>query len=176
MAGIFDGEGSVILQISKDSDSDRLSCNPFVKVTLHRKETWLLEEFRLKFGGTVRQRTEGRVVDWVLRSRDEIESFLKSIQKYLRLKRRQAGLMLRAIKIIKRTRSGKPRLYQDWIELAKISDEISSLNFSNHRKWSYNEILAYLEKTGLGTPERRRKLASLRKGQTPDAVSPPPPT
>jgi hypothetical protein len=51
MAGIFDGEGSVILQISKDSDSDRLSCNPFVKVTLHRKETWLLEEFRLKFGG-----------------------------------------------------------------------------------------------------------------------------
>jgi hypothetical protein len=125
---------------------------------LHRKETWLLEEFRLKFGGTVRQRTEGRVVDWVLRSRDEIESFSKSIQKYLRLKRRQAGLMLRAIKIMRRTRSGKPRLYQDWIELAKISDEISSLNFSNHRKMELQRNFGVSREDGSWYPGKEKKI------------------
>ncbi len=96
IAGIIDGEGSITMGY----------CNKSLvaKVTVVNTKEWLLQWLRMAFGGSVHLKTEKRGKDWKpcymwsIGARGALE-FLQSIYPYLRLKKPQAEVAIKFLKM-----------------------------------------------------------------------------
>jgi len=157
LAGLFDGEGAVTINFFVNGGK-YLSIKPVVEFTFaHREETVaLLKQLHKEFGGTLKaykKRDRGKerdVVQWFCADLEKVEAFVRSVYPYLRIKKRHAELVLKAIELLKpHYGSSAPRSPEIMLELAKISDELSKLGRSKgKRKWTYEKVKRFIEKHG----------------------------
>ncbi|RLG82334.1 MAG: hypothetical protein DRO40_07835 [Thermoprotei archaeon] len=157
LAGLFDGEGSlhISFHLGRAYGKEYLDVKPVVQLSFAYSEEKekLLKELYNEFGGSfgVGDRNDKgklrKVVWWRLSELESVEKFLKSTLPYLRIKKKSAELMLKAIEIMKlHHHSSAPRSLEFFLELAKISDELSSLGrYRGNRKWTYKKVKKFLE-------------------------------
>ena len=129
LAGLIDGDGSIVAQMVRRSDcvyKFQIRCT--VQITQLRKRRHFLENIKEIIGyGYIRDR--GNISDYVLTETRCVYSFLKQLSPFLRMKKKQANLILR---IIEQLPSSKNSALL-FIELCRISDQVAELNDSKKR-------------------------------------------
>jgi intein-encoded DNA endonuclease-like protein len=130
LAGLIDGDGSIVAQMVRRPDyAFRFQIRLTVQISQRKKRRHHLEDIRKTIGyGIVRDR--GDMSDYVLVETKMVFHFLKQISPFLRMKKKQANLV---IKIIEQLPSSKtsPLLF---IDLCCLSDQVAELNDSKKRE------------------------------------------
>jgi len=100
VAGLFDGEGSIVIGVSKRKRSDRIVPNHWLQVGIGICEKSLVDWLHSEFGGhitsngkTKEQGAKRQSWTWRVMS-NEGAAFLSSILNYLRIKKEQAELAI----------------------------------------------------------------------------------
>ena len=129
LAGFIDGDGSIIAQIVRRSDyvyKFQIRCT--IQITQLKKRRHFLEDIRKIIGyGNIRDR--GNISDYVLTETRSVYRLLKQLSPFLRLKKKQADLVIR---IIEQLPSSKESALL-FVELCRITDLVAELNDSKKR-------------------------------------------
>ena len=158
LAGLFDGEGSLYISfhVSRNEKwGEHLDVKPVVQLTFAYSEEKekLLKAIHEEFGGHLgiydkNDRGKMRkIIQWQLVKLENVKAFLTAILPHLRIKRREAELILEAVKIMEQHyHSSAPRPPEFLIRIAEISDELSKLGSKKgRRKWNYQRVVAFIE-------------------------------
>lgn len=139
IAGFLDGDGSIMIQFKKRSDNKKLRvmitiC--FYQDSRHDKPLhWIKNQLGI---GYISRRND-RMTELRINGLSAIKSILSSINEYIRFKKKQVALVLRAIDILEKTSRGNEQL----LKIARLSDKMAKENyFSSKRKYDY----AYVRK------------------------------
>lgn len=130
-AGFIDADGSIFAQIVKREDYV-LKYQIRISVTFVQKKSRQhhLEDFKKLIGsGTVRDRGDD-MSELALVGQNTVLPFLNQIQPYLRIKKKQANLVIRICEQLNRTKNDADR----FIETCKLADHVAKLNDSKNRK------------------------------------------
>jgi len=127
LAGFLDGDGAIMACIEKHSEKKfNFRIRIVVKITQSKKINleWLKNSLKI---GLIRQNRS--VVDWIIRDQQCVESLLRLIIPYLRVKKKQAEIALKILKIDIKSR-------KNLIKVARLADSLSRLNVrsQNRRK------------------------------------------
>lgn len=130
LAGLIDGDGSIIAQMVRRSDYRfRFQIRVTVQVSQRKKRRHHLEHIYDTIGyGLVRDR--GDMSDYALTETKTVYHFLKQLSPYLRIKKKQANLV---IKIIEQLPSSKNSALL-FIDLCRLADQVAELNDSKNRQ------------------------------------------
>ncbi len=130
LAGFIDADGSIIAQIVRNKEYIlKFQIRVTVQVTQLKKRRFFLEDIKEMIGvGTVRDRNE--ISDYVLTDTKLVCEFLKQIVPYLRLKKKQANLVVKIIEQLPTARQTK----ESFIQLCSLVDQVSNLNDSKSKK------------------------------------------
>lgn len=130
LAGFIDGDGAIIAQVVKRSDYKwKFQLRLTLQFTQKTKRLHFLQALHQTIGvGYVR--TRGNVSDFVITETKNVYDLLKLLQPFLRLKQKQANLV---IKIIEQLPSSKDSVHK-FLELCEIADHVASLNDSKSRE------------------------------------------
>ena len=131
IAGFLDGDGSIIAQLITRSDYKmgyhiRLT----IQFTQHLKRMIYLEKLKEIVGGIGYIRTRNSMCDYIITEPKNVYAFLKQIQPFLRIKQKQANLVLTIIEQLPLAKDSQTK----FIELAHLVDHVASLNDSKTRK------------------------------------------
>lgn len=141
LAGLIDGDGSIVAQIVRRSDYVyQFQIRLTVQISQLKKRRHHLEDIRKILGyGIVRDR--GDISDYVLAETRNVYQFLKQLSPFLRIKKKQANLV---IKIIEQLPSSKnsPILF---IELCHLADQVAELNDSKNRNITTEVVIKELQ-------------------------------
>lgn len=96
--------------------------------------------------GYLRYRKDG-IIEYTIGDRESIRKIIEITLPYLRLKKKQAQLMLNILDYSKSVNSA-----QDFLELAKLIDKFEKLNFSKKRTINTQRVRHHLQQKGLLTP------------------------
>lgn len=146
LAGFIDGDGSIIAQIVKRSD---YILNYQIKVSVNfiqRKERkHFLLQFKNEVGtGTLRDRNDG-ITEFNIVGINSVLPFLKQLQPFLRLKRKQANLVIQIIEQLPLTKNDP----QKFLDLCKLADQVANLNDSKNRSISTDTVKMTFQDLGL---------------------------
>ena len=130
IAGFFDGDGSIYVRM-KPNQTYRFGFQfaPSVILFQSMKDKRGFEEVcsSLPFG-YIRERNDG-ILEYTINRRNDILLFLRLVEPYVVLKRKQV-LLMRKILIKKEG----VRSAEDFIQLAELVDEFRELNYSKKRR------------------------------------------
>ena len=130
LAGFIDGDGSIMAQIVKRPDyvlryQIRLSVVFFQK----KKRTHFLTQFQKEIGsGTLRDRGDG-ICELALVGANTVFPFLRQVRPFLRIKHKQANLVIQIIEQLPLTKKSPER----FLDLCKLADQVSLLNDTKSR-------------------------------------------
>lgn len=130
LAGFIDGDGSILAQIVQRPDYV-LKYQLRVSILFIQKKERLhfLTQFQSEIGsGSIRDRGDG-IAELALVGKNTVLPFLKQIQPFLRLKRKQANLVIQIIEQLSLTKNS----YEKFLDLCKLTDQVSNLNDSKSR-------------------------------------------
>ena len=142
IAGVFDSEGSFSITKKQRKGARRgYEYAVLLQITWKEsKETIVtLEELKRTYGGSVIRGIEKSgyssstpYVRYRIGAKQS-QALIKDILPYLRIKRRQATVCLRAARIISRHHRGRwnPRPPSEWAELGRLREIVRSLNEKN---------------------------------------------
>nr|AAL77583.1 unknown [Carteria lunzensis] len=141
LAGLIDGDGSIIAQlVSRKDYTWEFQIRLTVQVTQLKKRRWFLEELQKEIGaGSVRDRDT--VSDYILTETSNVYKFLKDLQPHLRLKQKQANLVLRIIEQLPSSKASK----EIFLELCNVVDHVATLNDTKKRKYTAEIVAAKLK-------------------------------
>jgi len=142
IAGFFDGDGSIIVQIVKDETRKykfmvRVSLGFYQKTTNHWFILWLKEKFAPH--GYITKRKNSGVSEFVIVAIAPVESVLKELYPYLKLKKALCSLVLKIISDLK-----KVQTEADFLKVCELVDEIAEYNYSKIRKINSQYVKNYL--------------------------------
>ena len=140
IAGFLDGDGSLMLQLKKRSDSKRairfMVTICFYQDTRHEKTLyWIKEVLGI---GYISYRGDG-MTELRINGYEQIRNILKSLSLYIRFKKLQARALLKACEILSKTKFSKLTKKQ----LAKLVDlilVIQSENYVTKKKKTKSEL------------------------------------
>ena len=129
IAGFLDGDGSIHVRIKPNSTYRfNFQISPSLVFYQSKKEKkflfWLK---KLINRGYLRERNDG-IVEYILGDAKSIIDLIEEILPYLKLKRKQAKLMLKVLKLREKVKSSK-----DFLRLAQEIDKFQKLNYSKKR-------------------------------------------
>ena len=130
LAGFLDGDGSIYVRI-KPNKSYRFGFQiaPTVAFFQSQKEEEKLRLLQKDFGiGYLRKRNDG-IVEWVIGDEEGIKTIIQNTISFLRLKSKQARLMLEILKMKPKVKDKK-----DFVILAEKVELFRNLNYSKKRK------------------------------------------
>jgi hypothetical protein len=130
LAGFIDGDGSILVQIVNRPDYV-LKYQLRVSVLLIQKKQRLhfLKQFMNEIGsGTLRDRGDN-IAELAIVGMSTVLPFLKQIKPFLRLKRKQANLVIQIIEHLPLTKNSAEK----FIQLCQLADQVSELNDSKNR-------------------------------------------
>ncbi len=96
--------------------------------------------------GYLRKRNDG-IVEFIIGDAKSIKELIKNLLPYLKLKRKQARLMLEILEI-----KSKIKNAMDFLKLAKKIDVFEQINYSKKRIQNSLEVEKILRKQGLLAP------------------------
>jgi hypothetical protein len=147
LAGLIDGDGSIILQLRK-REGMRFLFRVKAVIIIYQdvkcyNETKKLHEI---IGYGYMYERNDRINEIRVEGFDKVKDLLEKIQPYLRFKKLQAKHMLEALQIV----SNKKYSIDDFIKVCEISDLISKCNYSSkNRKYTKEYVVNELRKSGL---------------------------
>ena len=127
IAGFLDGDGSIYAQIVKRSDY-RLKFQIRVSITFYQKTTrhWFLIQLKNQLQyGTLRKNKSNGMSDYTIVGEDAVKYCLEALRPHLKIKKRQATLLLQIIK-----QSQKKEEPHAFLTRCKLVDQVSRLNDS----------------------------------------------
>jgi intein/homing endonuclease len=141
LAGLIDGDGSIVAQMVRRSDYVyQFQIRLTVQISQHKKRRHHLEDILKIIGyGIVRDR--GEMSDYILAETRNVYSFLKQLSPFLRIKKKQANLV---IKIIEQLPSSKSSAFL-FIELCRLADQVAELNDSKKRNINAEVVIRQLK-------------------------------
>lgn len=141
LAGFIDGDGSIIARLV--FHKDYVKTRPYqisltVQVTQKTARKWFLQEIQDIIGeGNVKTRkSNDQITDYTLVGPSAVGKFLKQIQPYLRIKKKQANLAIRITEQLPHSKDP-----EKFYELCQLVDQISALNDSKHRTINADLVL-----------------------------------
>ena len=90
--------------------------------------------------GYIRKRKDG-IIEYIIGDIESIKSLLENIKPYLKLKKKQANLILKVIGLKAKIRNAK-----DFLKLAKEIDKFQGLNYSKKRIQNSFQVEKVLKK------------------------------
>ena len=129
IAGFLDGDGSIIAQIVQKGDMKwgfqiRLTVQFTQKLS---RKIWLLKLKEDMKYGYIRER--GTVCDYVITDTKCVYEVLKHLQPFLRMKQKQANLVITIIERLPLTKHSQDK----FIEVLHLVDHVGDLNDSKNR-------------------------------------------
>jgi len=143
LAGLIDGDGSILAQLVFRKDSIwKYQIRLTVQVTQLKKRRWFLDKLQTEIGaGGVRDRAN--ISDFVLTETANVYKFLKDLQPYLRLKKKQANLVIRIIEQLPSSKASCRK--ETFLELCQLVDQVADLNDTKKRKNTAETVAAKLK-------------------------------
>jgi len=125
IAGFLDGDGSVRIQLQPRKNSFRVrTIISFAQKWGKEKELqWIRNQLKI---GYLYQRND-MITELKIEGHKEVERILRELKPYVLFKRKQVDLVLKILEMLK---EGKANL----LEVAKLSDKISRLNYVTTKK------------------------------------------
>ena len=148
IAGFLDADGSIYVQL-KPNETYKYKFQVAVNVVFYqsvKEKKFMYDLKKLIKKGYIRERTDG-IIEYIIGDEKSIVEVLIGVKSYLRLKRKQADLMLEILEIKKNVKSAK-----DFLRLAKKVDLFKDLNYSKKRKHDYFSVKKVLQREELLTP------------------------
>ncbi len=147
IAGFLDGDGSLMLQIKKRSDSKRgirfMTTICFYQDTRHKKTlSWIKEVLGI---GYISNRNDG-MTELRINGYKQVRDILTSLSPYIRFKKLQASALLKACEILSKTKFNKlskGRL----VKLVDLILVIQSENYVTKKKKTKSELHKILNLT-----------------------------
>ncbi|CAN5612397.1 hypothetical protein BH20ACI4_BH20ACI4_04770 [soil metagenome] len=141
IAGFLDGDGSIMLQIKPRKDMRfgfRLQATIcFYQDSGHEKELcWIREQLNV---GYISRRNDG-MSELRINGFACIEKVLLKLREFIRFKRRQVELMLKALEILQQKVTA-----ESFLEACKIADEISKANYKSNKKHTAEIVANYFK-------------------------------
>lgn len=142
IAGFLDGDGSIIAQFVRKNDyilgfQIRMSAHFIQKM----KRIHFLQDLFNEIGlGVVRDRGDG-IAEYNIVGAKTLEPFLKAILPYLRIKKKQANLVLKIIEQLPSTKNNQEK----FLETCLLVDQVANLNDSKNRSITADVVKAHLE-------------------------------
>jgi len=129
-AGFLDGDGCIMAQLITRSDYKMgYQIRLTVQFTQLLKRKIYLEKLKEIIGvGYIR--TRNSMCDYIITEPKNVYTFLKQIQPFLKIKQKQANLVLTIIEQLPLAKDSQTK----FIELAHLVDHVASLNDSKTRK------------------------------------------
>ena len=130
MAGFLDGDGSIFAQII-EGNSYKYKFRIRVSIGFYQRSDkhWhILKLKKLLKYGYVRIRKDG-VSEYVITGVGPVKIVLSQLKNFLILKRKNANLILKIIEDKKKINSK-----EEFIEICKLVDKVSELNYSKNRR------------------------------------------
>jgi len=148
IAGFLDGDGSIHVRLKPNSTYRyRFQISPAIVFYQAGKEKNHLEWLNKLTGrGYLRKRNDG-IIEYILGDVESIKDLIKNLIPYLRLKQRQANLMLDILEMKQKIKSAA-----DFVRLAKKIDIFQEINYSKKRIQNSLEVEKTLRKEGLLAP------------------------
>ena len=130
LAGLIDGDGSIIAQIIRRPDYVyRFQIRLTIQITqLKKRRHHLVHIKEIIRYGYIRDR--GDISDYILTETRCVYAFLKQLAPFLRMKRKQANLIIRMIEQLPSAKKSASL----FIELCRITDHVAELNDSKKRE------------------------------------------
>lgn len=157
LAGFVDGDASIIAKFILHKDY--VKTRPYqisltVQITQKTKRKWFLEEIKNIIGeGNVNDRkissffsNGSQVSDYCLVGPAAVGKFLKQIQPYLRIKQKQANLVIRITEQLPYSQDP-----EKFYELCQLVDQVSALNDSKSRTITADIVIARMKEALKGT-------------------------
>ena len=144
ISGFLDGDGSLMLQLKKRSDSKRgirfMTTICFYQDTRHEKTLyWIREVLGI---GYISKRNDG-MTELRINGYIQIRDILKSLLPYVRFKKLQASTLLQACEILSNIKFSKLTKKQ-LVKLVDFILVIQSENYVTKKKRTRNELLEIL--------------------------------
>ena len=148
IAGFLDGDGSIHVRLKPNSTYRyRFQVLPNIVFYQSEKETNHLKWLHKLIGkGYLRKRNDG-IVEYILGDIESIRELVKNTLPYLKLKQRQARLMLEILEIKQNIKSAI-----DFLRLAKKIDVFQKINYSKKRIQNSLEVEKVLKRERLLAP------------------------
>ena len=148
IAGFLDGDGSIHVRLKPNPTYRyRFQVAPAIVFYQSEKESDHLKWLQKMIGrGYLRERNDG-IVEYILGDVNSIRELIKNLFPYLRLKQRQARLMLEILEVKQNIKSA-----MDFLRLAKKIDIFQKINYSKKRIQNSLEVEKILRKEGLLAP------------------------
>lgn len=145
ISGFLDGDGSIYVKLKPNSSYRyRFQVSPAIVFYQSQKEKEHLQWLKKTIDrGYLRERNDG-IVEYIIGDMESMKELLKNLLPYLRLKRKQAELMIEIIEKKKKVRSAK-----EFISLAERIDLFQKMNYSKNRIQNSAEVKKVLKKEGL---------------------------
>jgi LAGLIDADG endonuclease len=130
IAGFLDGDGCILAQLVKKDDyilkyQLRVTVS-FIQLTSRKH---FLMKIQHEIGlGTIRERNDG-ISELNIIGIESVKPFLQQIQPFLRLKQKQANLVIRICEQLPLTKNDPIK----FLELSQLSDQVARLNDSKKR-------------------------------------------
>ena len=148
IAGFIDGDGSIYVRLKPNPTYKfRFQISPSVVFYQSKKEIKYMKLLKkLIKKGYIRERNDG-IIEYIIGDTESIAEILKNILPYLRLKKKQAELMLEVMKLKKEIKNGR-----DFLTLSKKIDKFQKLNYSKKRIQNSSKVKKTLNKERLLAP------------------------
>ena len=148
LAGFLDADGSIYVRL-KPNSTYKYDFQVAPSVVFFQKDTEkeFLNKLQKKVKlGYLRFRKDG-IIEYTIGDRSSIKKILELTLPYLRLKKKQAKLMLKILDNSKSVNS-----VQGFLELTELIDQFGNLNYSKKRVINTQVVRHHLHQKGLLTP------------------------
>jgi len=148
IGGFLDGDGSIHVRLKPNSTYRyRFQISPAIVFYQSEKEGDFLRQIRKEIGcGYLRKRNDG-IVEFIIGDVGSIKELLTNLLPYLKLKQKQARLMLKILEMKEKVSSAKA-----FLRLAKKIDIFQKINYSKKRVQNSLEVEKILRKERLLAP------------------------
>jgi len=148
IAGFLDGDGSIYVKIKPNiTYRYKFQVSPAIVFFQSEKEGNHLKWLQKTIGrGYLRKRNDG-IIEYIIGDVDSIRDLSEKLLPYLRIKKRQAELMIEILKI-------KPKVVTalDFLNLARKIDKFQQINYSKKRIQNSFVVEKVLKREGLLAP------------------------
>jgi len=148
IAGFLDGDGSIYVKLKPNTTYRyRFQISPAIVFYQSKKEKNHLQWLEKTIGrGYLRERNDG-IIEYIIGDVESLKELIKNLLPYLRLKQKQARLMLEVLE-----RKEKVKTPKEFIALAKKIDIFQQINYSKKRIQNSLKVEKVLEEEGLLAP------------------------
>lgn len=137
LAGLIDGDGLINCQITPDPTIKRkFKILPSITIYQKAEKIYYIKELQkeLKNIGNIRERKDG-MIEYSIKSKPNIKNLILAIQPYLRLKTKQATLILKILNWLEDIKTDS-----EFLKVCEEVDKFADLNYSKKRIYTTKVI------------------------------------